>query len=119
MEADCTEGIVEVDVADIRDKKANKHAIQKLRARRETVVKQAVMGLKQRGGTINAMPITESSTKTLGRKVFYTVEDGATVYSDERAGYENLNEWHQQETIKRSVKEFGNGIVHTNGIECV
>ena len=63
------------------------------------------------------MPIADTSAKTLEHNVFDTVEAGATVYTDEHAGYKNLGERYQHGTVKHSVREYVNGMAHTNGIE--
>ena len=87
VEADRIDGIVEVDETYIGGKEGNKHASKKLQAGRGTVGKQAVMGLKQRGGFVKAMPIADTTAGTLERNVFDAVEPGATIYTDEHAGY--------------------------------
>ena len=119
IEADKIDGVVEVDGTYIGGKESNKHASKKLHAGRGTVGKQAVMGLKQRGGSVKAMPVADTTTKTLEGNVVKNVESGSTVYTDEHAAYQNLGVWYEHGTVKHSVREYVNGMAHTNGIESV
>ena len=77
------------------------------------------MGLKQWGGSVKAMPIADTAACTLERNVFNTVEVGAMVYINERAGYNNWGKRYNHGTVKHGVREYVNGMAHTNGIESV
>ncbi len=119
IEADKIDGIVEIDETYLGGKEANKHDSKKRRAGRGPAGKQPVMGMKQRGGTLKAMTLPDTTTKTMERQVFDNVEAGSTIYTDEHASYRNLGERYQHEAVKHGVREFVNGMAHTNGIESV
>ena len=119
IEADKINGIVEIDETYIGGKEANKHEFKKRRAGRGPAGKQPVMGMKQRGGTLKAMPLPDTTTRTMERHVFDNVEAGSTIYTDEHASYRNLGERYQHEAVKHGVRQFVNGMAHTNGIESV
>ena len=119
MEADKIDGVVEIDETYFGGRESNKHSHKKQRAGRGTIGKQAVMGMKQRGGSVKALPIEDTTTTTFERTVFNTVETGATVYTDEHSAYRNLGARYHHEAVKHGVREYVNGMAHTNGIESV
>lgn len=109
-------GPVEVDETFIGGKEMNKHESKKLKAGRGTVGKVAVVGARDREtGRVNAAPIAGTDKKTLQGFVRQNAADGATVYTDDNAAYDNLPFEH--ETVKHSLKEYVRECVHTNGIE--
>lgn len=113
---------VEVDETYIGGKEGNKHESKKLHAGRGAVGKEAVVGIKQRGGKVKAQPVEHTDARTLRGFVEDTVVQGSTVYTDDAAAYGSLpsvlNQY-EHDTVAHSKGEYVRGNVHTNGIEAV
>ena len=112
-------GAVEVDETYIGGKERNKHEFKKLHSGRGAVGKQAILGIRQRGGAVMAKPIDSTDAATLQREIVENVAEGSMVFTDEHASYTQLWHSYRHATVKHSVKEFVNGMAHTNGIESV
>ncbi len=111
-------GIVEVDETYLGGKRRNmSNAKRKALAGtgRGAVGKQAVLGMKERGGRTVAMPVAGSSHKDLQPPIVANVEAGSRVHTDEHGGYLGLP--FPIEKVRHSTSEYVRGDVHTNGIE--
>ena len=113
------EGEVEVDEAYLGGIERNKHGAKKLRVGRGTAGKTPVIGLRERGGRLKAMQITDTTTPTVERHVLEAVRKGSALYTDEHSAYRNMNEHYYHEFVNHGAGQYIKGEAHTNGIESV
>ena len=88
-------GEVEVDETYFGGLGKNMHESKKRGMKRGTGDKQAVIGMKERGGRVHAKHLPNTRTETIEREVFHGVESGSTLYTDEHAVYRQLGERYQ------------------------
>lgn len=113
-------GIVEVDEAFIGGREKAKHESKKLKVGGGAGGKQAVLGMRERGGRTVAKPIGSTARYVLHREIGRHVEIGSAVHTDEFSGYHGLEGAYAHGTVRHKDGQYvGPGDIHVNGIESV
>ncbi len=113
-------GIIEIDECFVGGIEANKHENKKLKTGRGTVVKTAVLGMRERGGRTVAMPIESADKETVQAVIHQHAEVGSTLHTDEAGAYTGIgNSGFIHDAVNHSAGEYVRDDVTTNGIESV
>ena len=114
-------GVVEIDKTYVGGKRKNMSNAKRAKiSGRGTVGKAPVLGMRERGGKVIAMPIKMTDKDTIQDIIFKHVEEDTTIYTDEHGSYTGLDEeGYEHDTVNHSDNEYVDGDVHTNGIEAV
>ncbi|MCY4674726.1 MAG: transposase [Bacteroidetes bacterium] len=104
----------------IGGKEINRHASKKKGLGSGPAGKQAVVGLRERGGRFEAKAIDAADKPIVQGMIKEYVETGSTVYTDDHRSYSGLaKKDYRHKSVKHSADKYAREVVHTNGIESV
>lgn len=113
------QGIVEADETYIGGKNKNRHKDKKTEGGqgRGGEDKTPVIGVLERGGKVRARKSKDVSMKTLTGFIKKNVQEGATVSTDEWAGYNSVSEKFNHLIVAHGSGQYVQGNAHTNTLE--
>ena len=77
--------------------------------------KSAILGMRERGGKLKAMPISDTTKRTLHPLIRNNISVGSTIYTNDLLSYDRTYRRHK--VVNHSAKQYVNGMANTNGIE--
>jgi transposase-like protein len=111
---------VEADETYIGGEYKNKHTDKKVEGTqgRSLKDKSPILGIMERGGTLIAQQVPDTTRGTIQSIIFNHVKKDSTISTDEWKAYVGLGKKYDHLIVNHSAKEYVNGMAHTNDLEC-
>ena len=110
---------VAADETFIGGKNANRHKDKKVKGSqgRSSKDKTPVLGLLEKDGKMKTFQVPDTAPDTLQPILEKHIEEGATLMTDEWAGYMDAKDKFVHKVVRHSAKQYVDGMVHVNGVE--
>lgn len=110
-------GTVEIDETYFQPDPTKKRALLKRQGGRGVAYSQTIMGMVERGGKAKVRHIPNTGVHTLKKQIDATVDQSATIYTDQLPGYRSLSKRGFDHASVNHQQEFARGQVHIQNIE--